>query len=462
MRKSVFCRLLVLAVILAAVSSTIASPQPSANAADRIQIRWFVGLGGGSDAPTIPAQEEVVKQFNDSQDKIELVLEIVDSDTAPDVLNTQLASGQGPDIVGPVGIKGRSQFPDTWLDLQPLVDKFSYDLSDFDPAMVEFYKTDDGLVGLPFAVFPSFLFVNLDLFDEAGLPYPPRAYGEPYVDADGNEKEWNLDTLRELALYLTVDANGNDPTMEGFDPDAIIQFGFGTQFADMRAAATLFGAGSFVDADGNAQVPENWRAGLHWIQDAMWKDHFWPTASYSNSDLLNNTNWFESGNIAMVYSHLWLATCCVTGLTSRWDIAPMPSVNGQTTAKLHADTFSVNKATAHPDEAFEVLTYLVGDAAGTLTKTYGGMPARISLQETYFAELDELPLFAGKDINWQVAVDGLKYPDKPSHEGGMPNFLIAADRIQQSWQLMQEDPNTDVDQELDQLQVDLQDIFHQG
>jgi hypothetical protein len=38
-----------------------------------------------------------------------------------------------------------------------VVDKFSYDLSDFDPAMVEFYKTEDGLVGLPFAVFPSFL-----------------------------------------------------------------------------------------------------------------------------------------------------------------------------------------------------------------------------------------------------------------------------------------------------------------
>ncbi|MCP4360459.1 MAG: hypothetical protein GY796_20815, partial [Chloroflexi bacterium] len=60
-----------------------------------------------------------------------------------------------------------------------MVDKNNYGLDDFDPAMVEFYKDGDQLLGLPFAVFPSFVFVNLDLFDEAGLPYPPQEYGAP-------------------------------------------------------------------------------------------------------------------------------------------------------------------------------------------------------------------------------------------------------------------------------------------
>jgi len=460
MRKLVLCGLLILALSLTTMGGPAATG--SVQASERVQVRWFVGLGAGSDAPTIPAQEEVVRRFNESQDEIELVLEIVDADTAPDVLNTQFAADNAPDIVGPVGIKGRAQFPGAWLDLQPLVEKYEYDLSDFDPAMVEFYRTEDGLVGLPFAVFPSFLFVNLDLFDEAGVPYPPRAYGEPYIDIDGNEKEWNLDTLRELAMYLTVDANGNDPSMEEFDPQNIIQFGFGVQFADLRAAATLFGPGSLVDAEGNAQIPENWRTAMHWYQDAMWKDYFYPNSAYGQSELLNNTNWFESGNIAMVYSHLWLATCCINGLEARWDIAPVPSYNGQTIAKLHADTFSIPKGSKHPDEAFKVLTYLVGEAAGDLTKVYGGMPARSSLQASYFEELNQLPLFEGKDINWQIAIDGLKYPDKPSHEGWMPAFLEASDRYGQTWQLIQEDPNVDVDEELDKLQADLQAIFEQA
>jgi multiple sugar transport system substrate-binding protein len=128
------------------------------------------------------------------------VLEIVDNDTAYDTLATQIAGGNAPDLVGPVGIRGRDSFKGAWLDLQPLMDANNYDLSDFDPAMVDFYRVqEEGQLGIPFAIFPSFVFYNKDLFDEAGLAYPPHEYGAPYVDADGNEREWNMDTLRELA-----------------------------------------------------------------------------------------------------------------------------------------------------------------------------------------------------------------------------------------------------------------------
>ena len=40
------------------------------------------------------------------------MLEIVDNDQAFGVLNTQLAAGDAPDIVGPVGIRGRDDFAD--------------------------------------------------------------------------------------------------------------------------------------------------------------------------------------------------------------------------------------------------------------------------------------------------------------------------------------------------------------
>ena len=65
---------------------------------------------------------------------------------------------------------------------------------------------------------------NIDLFDEAGIPYPPSAYGDSYVDWDGNEREWNTETLREVAMILSVDANGNDATMGEFDTNNIVQF----------------------------------------------------------------------------------------------------------------------------------------------------------------------------------------------------------------------------------------------
>ena len=238
---------------------------------DKVQVRWYVGLGAGSDEPMFAPQEQVVADFNASQDELELVLEIVDADQAYATLATQIAAGNAPDIVGPVGIRGRDFFRGAWLDLQPLIDADNYDLTDFDPALVDFYVDKaEGQLGLPFAIFPSFLSVNYELFDEGGIPYPPMEYGAPYTNIDGEEVAWDLDAMRDVALLLTVDSNGNDALSPDFDRDNIVQFGYYEQWTDFRGAATLFGAGALVDDDGNAQVPANWRDATEWFYDAQW------------------------------------------------------------------------------------------------------------------------------------------------------------------------------------------------
>ncbi|MFG3340735.1 ABC transporter substrate-binding protein [Glycomyces sp. NPDC048151] len=431
----------------------------SGAAAGPVEIRWFVGMGVGSDAPTIPAQEQIVDEFNASQDEIELVLEIVDADQAPDILSTQIATGDAPDIVGPMGIRGRSTFPGAWLDLTPLIEENDYDLTDFDPALVDFYQIEDeGQIGLPFAVFPSFMYVNLDLFDEAGLPYPPQEYGAPYVDAEGNERPWDIATLTDIAMQLTVDGEGNDANDPAFNPDDIVQFGFGNVFADIRAQSTLFGPGSLVSESGDAQIPEHWAAAQQWYYDGMWEQHFIPNGPYGDSDMLNAGSWFESGNLALGYSHLWYATCCMGGFEGNWNTAAVPAYDGATTAKLHADTFSITAGTEHPDEAFEVLTYLLGDAAEALTTTYGGMPARISLQDGYFDRVGA-ENFEGQEIDWDVAVEGMSYVDNPSHEGGMPNFLEAEAVIAEYGTRFSQEEGLDIPAELEALRTELQAVF---
>ena len=221
--------------IFVLLSLILALSVSAVGAQDPVRIRWYVGLGAGTDAPLVAAQEEIVADFNASQDGIELVLEIVDNAQAYDVLSTQIAAGNAPDIVGPMGIRGRASFPGAWMDLSSLIEANNYDLSDFDPALVDFYKVEGaGQLGIPFAVFPSFLMYNVELFDEAGIPYPPSAYGEPYVDWEGNEHEWNIDTLSEVAKILSVDVNGNDASMDEYDTENIVQFGYGSQFTDVR------------------------------------------------------------------------------------------------------------------------------------------------------------------------------------------------------------------------------------
>jgi len=427
-----------------------------------VPVRWYVGLGAGSDAGTIQPQKDFVKAFNASQNKIDLQLEIVANAQAYDTLSTEIAAGNAPDIVGPTGIKGRDSFKGAWLDLQPMIDANKYDLSDFDPATVKFLEVkEEGQLGIPFAIYPSFIFVNKDLFDEAQLPYPPQKFGEPYVDKDGKSQEWNMDTLRDLAMQLTVDKNGADATSADFYPDNIVQYGYMSGLTDMRGALTEFGAGNVVADDGKtAQFPDQWRDGAHWIYDAMWKDHFWPTDAAVNSDVLANGNPFQSGHLAMMQCHMWFAASWALGnITFKWDTAVMPSYKGTTTAKMHADTFGILKASKHPQEAFEVLTYMLSkEHAPDLLKIYGAMPARLSLQGDFFTNYGA-SVFPGQDINWQVVVDSAAYADHPNHEAWVPSYQESTSKYGEYWTKWAQNPDLDLDQEIDSLVKDLQKIY---
>lgn len=457
MRQQTVVRMLLLVMLLTASFSVV-------SAQDRVPIRWFVGLGAGTDAPTIALQEAIVAEFNASQEEIELILEVVDIDNSYDVLSTQIAAGNAPDIVGPMGTQGRDSFPGVWLDLAPYIEANNIDLSDYDPALIEFYNfAEEGQIGIPFAVFPYFVMYNQDLFDEAGLPYPPTAYGEPYIDEDGNEREWNTETVAELARILTVDANGNDSTMEEFDANNIIQWGFGISDTDMRGRDTLFGAASMVDESGNAVIPEAWREAENWIHDAMYGEQpFYPSGTYTGSDLLA-PNWFGSGNVAMVPIHLWFMGWGTADLDASWNMAPIPAHEGVVTAKLHADTFGIMESTQYPEEAFTVLNYLIIERAEDTAQIYGGMPARLSLQpdffERYQATLSENYPDTNFDVNWDVAVESLSYPDVPNHEQGIPSFLEARNRYIEYAQVVDNNADADVNAELDLLQADLQAIF---
>ena len=133
---------------------------------------------------------------------------------ANDALATEIASGNPPDIVGPVGIGGANAFPGQWLDLAPLIAKTDYDLSQFPQDAVDIYKIGDGQVGIPFAIYPSVLFYAKSLFDEIGLAEPPHKYGDKYTMPDGIESSTGT-TTRSRKLAHAADGRqerqGRDP-----------------------------------------------------------------------------------------------------------------------------------------------------------------------------------------------------------------------------------------------------------
>ena len=216
----------------------------STPAPGQTEIRWYCCLGGGDAPEQVDAEKKVVEAFNASHPNIHLTFEAVPYAGANDALATEIASGNGPDIVGPVGIGGANAFHGQWLDLAPLIAKNNYDLSGFPQDAVNIYKLDEGQVGIPFAIYPSVLFYAKSLFDEAGLAYPPQKYGDKYTMPDGSQVDWTYDTVRQVAKILTVDKNGKDATQAGFDPANIVQWGFEPQRDDLRGMGAYFGAGT--------------------------------------------------------------------------------------------------------------------------------------------------------------------------------------------------------------------------
>ncbi len=92
------------------------TPYPVANCqAGKICVRLFVGLGGGTDLAAIAVEESIIADFNASQDKIQGILEVIPHAAGRDTLATEIAAGNGPDLVGPVGWAGANEFYGQWL-----------------------------------------------------------------------------------------------------------------------------------------------------------------------------------------------------------------------------------------------------------------------------------------------------------------------------------------------------------
>lgn len=476
----------IVAIVASACGGTTTSPAPTAGASNAgptaspslaavtpaplppnepgpnggVVVQWFVGLGAGGQPQQLQAEADFVNAFNAGQKDVYISLQIYNNNVAANILKTQIAAGNAPDIIGPVGVEGLNLFRDQLLDLQPLIDKTGYSVPGVDPGLVDFFKlgVNNATVGVPFATYPSFLYFNKDLFDEAGLPYPPTKVGETY-----NGKPWDMAALRTLAMKLTVDSAGNDATNPAFDPAKVEQWGFDMQYADNSpmAEASLFGASSFLADDGKtAQISDSLATGEKWFNDGVWKDHFIPNASQINSDLLDKGNEFESGNLAMNESHTWF-TCCVYPAAPAkpkvkdFGFAIAPGYNGKITAKLHADTFSLLKTTKVPDAAFKALTALV--ASSELLTLYGGMPANPAQREAFFKTTDAN--FPGVKLDWSVPQATLAFPDVPNHQSFVPNYAKA----KTTWQAFQNKYRTtaglDMDTELATLKTTLQGIF---
>ena len=440
-------------------------------------VRWYCCLGAGDAPEQVAVETKAINDFNAAHSDIQIQGEFVVYAQAYDTLATEIAGGNPPDIVGPVGFGGANAFSGHWLDLTPEIQKTGFDLSQFESSTIDFFKVGDHQEGLPFAIYPSELYYQRDAFAEIGINEPPHKYGDKYIAtgpaaaalnvSDGTAVLWDYNTARVLAMLLTVDKNDNDATQSGFDPTNIAQYGFEQQRDDLRGMGAYWGAGSLVGSDGSAQIPAQWAAAWQWYYDGMFKDHFIMDGSHFNDLTVWNPDGvpFCDGKVAMAENFLW-STYCMSGAGDNWDIAAIPAYNGTQTAAFNADTFRIWKDTKNPDAAFTVLQYLLGDAAGELTQIYGAMPAREELRQSFFDTLSS-GFTLQKPVDWQVAIDGIDHADVPNFESPLPlnksgenTYNESVSQINTYATRWDTTPSLDMGQQIQQMQQDLQTIWN--
>jgi multiple sugar transport system substrate-binding protein len=274
------------------------------------------------------------------------------------------------------------------LDLRPYVeaDLDQATIEDWDGAQYRSFFTPDGRqYGLPKYHGALALFYNKDLFDQYDVPYP-----------DGS---WDYDDYHEAMLALTHDQDDDGETdLWGSMTDI--------SWDRLQIHANAWG-GHFVDPDDPTRslmsAPET-LAALEWIRARMWDDRV--MASFLDVQNLTTRQAFIQERVAMVEDGSWALRDILSESDFRVGVVPMPTGPDRRVTLATTDGFGIYAATQFPDEAWELLKFLISPEYGrAMIQAHFLQPARQSLvgewtayiQEQFPEKIDETSLLAFAD-----------------------------------------------------------------
>ena len=422
------------------------------------KVTIFVGMGTGTNAEQIPMEKAVEKEWNDAHQDIKIEFLIVPYEERLTKFSTMLAGDMAPDIMLPIGVGGIAEFIDEWADLTPYIEKDKYDLTRFIGKTVELHTyPGKGILGLPLCVYPSVVYYNTDMFDAAGVEYPPHKFGAKYADGS----DWNLDKVVEISKKLTVDAAGNNADSPAFDIKTIKQFGCdGWDWMNLGDYAQQFGTdpGTNVSADYKKVLLSDptYVDALTFTKKAVWDYHIQANTTEHGAFDDKAGDPMGSGMVGMWEIQSWMGYVYDSWDKSfNWDVAAVPSVGtNKIISTTDADTFVIPKASKHKDQAWEVVKWLFQkDIMKQLTDIYSCIPADTELAAGW---KDEQAKKYAK-VDFQVFIDALDYSDvAPNHEAWRPVYTKVNDIVTKAVDLVMTGSNLDVTAVLNDAQKESQ------
>lgn len=357
---------------------------PFVAAQDEVTLRWRTRPDNQAEIDVYSATSASI---DEAWDGVTLEYEPGGSESASyqDVLVTELEAGTAPDVFWIPGTDV-ARFAKAGLilnlaDIAGMDAEYSADNFYAGPMGFLTTSTEDGvdaLWGLPRDVSAFAIYYNADLFDEAGLDYPGgddwtwERFAESAAainDLGADIYGFGMNAWWANWGYFVNSAGSSffneDYTTCGLNNDATV--------AGLDAAASLFQSGAAVPWGTDSEPP------------------------------------FLAGTVGMFMNGRWATPGTIANADFNWNVAPLPiGPSGEATNWLFWGAYVVNANTAHPQEAWELVSQLTSaEVQGQIASLGANIPSRAT-QEAIDLFLGTLP---DSGVNNQAFIDGTTAAD---------------------------------------------------
>jgi len=320
------------------VTSSVKATEAPVSTGEKVKITYSIW----GTATEQEATQLIADKFNASQDKIEVTVMSIPNENYTTKLNTMATAGQLPD--SGMMIEGNVI---QWSQNDMLADISSmYEGSDTKPIESVAYKYNGKTVAYSSSNEILVLYYNKDMFDKAGVAYPPTSIDDA----------WTWDEFVANSKKLTIDKNGKHADEDGFDPQNITQYGCMVEnYTWQLEEYCLSNGGGFYSADGT-EVTIDSPASVEAIQkvaDLYLKDHVAPLSVGQTDDGVSRS--LIAGTCAMTTNGTWNVGTCLPAAKDEglnYGIAVLPYMKDKVTLNTSGANV-VFAQSKNPKEAME-------------------------------------------------------------------------------------------------------------
>ncbi|MBE9208360.1 ABC transporter substrate-binding protein [Nostoc sp. LEGE 06077] len=371
MKRISLCRFLGVVIGIAiAIIACHTLPLPTANA---LTIKLSGWAGSQVEQKLL---KQVLQDFETQHPNIKVKYEVI-SDQYMDVIKTRLVGDAAPDVFYLDALEAPFLMSQNVLEPLDNYIQSEFDIEDFEVTLLDSFKYQNHIYGLPKDYSTLALFYNTKSFAAAGLNTPPTTWTE----------------LRSYSQKLTSKLN---------------KYGFGElpELARQGYKIKAFD-GQIIDENGYANfASQTSLQGLQLVIDQYQKDK----SSAQKSDVGTNSGseMFGQGKVAMVIEGNWaIPYLQETFPQLKFATAELPRINNQKGTMVFTVAYVMNKQSQHKAAAWELISSLTGKAGmQKWTATGFALPTRKSVAQKLGYDKDILrkPLVAGVSYAtpWQV------------------------------------------------------------